>query len=184
MRITDLGARACFVALLLVVGIGSRAYALPSIDVVNVDLDPLIDASAHYAVRFAVNVPHEVSLGRQGQWQDSGGRSTWTYSARIATAVSMSFHASTIRLPPSAVLEVRGAQSSVSYRAREVRLGELWARPLIGDEITVSISVAKSERSQVRLEIDSFQAGYRSLGHATPDHPYYRQLVGQKYIDE
>ena len=31
----------------------------------------------------------------------------------------------------------------------------------------------------MRLEIDSFQAGYRSLGHATPDNPHYRQLVGQ-----
>ena len=179
MRIIDLWARAPFAALLLTAGIGSHAYALPSVDIVNVDLDPLIDASAPYAVRFAVNVPHEVSIGRQGQWQDAGGRSTWTYSARIATAVSMSFHASTIQLPPSAVLEVRGARSSVSYRAREARLGELWARPLIGDEITVSISVAKSERSRVRLEIDSFQAGYRSLGHATPDNPHYRQLVGQ-----
>jgi hypothetical protein len=88
--------------LALAVIIGSRAYALPSIDVVNVDLDRLIDAAAPYAVRFAVDIP-QVSLGRQGQRQDSGGRSTWTYSARIATAVSMSFHASTIQLPPSAV---------------------------------------------------------------------------------
>ena len=78
MRIIDLWARAPFAALLLTAGIGSHAYALPSVDIVNVDLDPLIDASAPYAVRFAVNVPHEVSIGSQGQWQDAGGRSTWT----------------------------------------------------------------------------------------------------------
>jgi hypothetical protein len=179
MRINDIGARACFVAFLLVTGVDSRAAAPPSIDVVDVDLNPLIDASAPYKVRFAVEVPHAVSLARQGQWQDSGGTSSWTYSARIATAVSMSFHASTVRLPPSAVLQVKGARSGVAYRPRDTRLGELWARPLIGDEITVSISVAKSERSQVRLEIDGFQAGYRSLGHATPDHPHYRALVGE-----
>jgi hypothetical protein len=181
MRITEFRASAPRVTtlLLLIIGVATRSYALPSVDIVNTDLDPLIDASAPHAVRFAVNVPHAVSLGRQGQWQDSGGTSTWTYSARIATAVSLSFHASTIQLPPSAVLEVTGARSSVSYRARDARLGELWERPLIGDEITVSVSVAKSERSQVRLEIDSFQAGYRSLGHATPDHPHYRELVGQ-----
>src|SRR5580700_4136291 len=126
MRINDIGARACFIAFLLVANVGDRAAALPSIDIVDVDLNPLIDASAPYKVRFAVNVPHEVSLGRQGQWQDSGGTSTWTYSARIATAVSLSFHASTIQLPPSAVLEVTGARSSVSYRARDARLGQLW----------------------------------------------------------
>jgi hypothetical protein len=180
MGITNFGASARVAAfLLLIVGVATRAHVLPPTDVINVDLDPLIAAAAPHAIRFAVNVPHEVSLGHQGQWQDSGGMSTWTYSTRIPTAVSMSFHASTIRLPPSAVLEVKGAQSSASYLPREARFGELWARPLIGDEITVSISVAKSERSQVRLEIDSFQAGYRSLGHATPDHPYYRQLVGE-----
>ena len=181
MRITEFRASAPRVTalLLLVVGMATRSYALPSVDIVNVDLDPLIDASAPHAVRFAVNVPHAVSLGRQGQWRDSGGTSTWTYSARVATAVSLSFHASILQLPPSAVLEVTGARSSVSYRARDARWGELWARPLIGDEVTVSVSVAKSERPQVRLVIDSFQAGYRSLGHATPDHPHYRELVGQ-----
>src|SRR5271156_3704897 len=144
MRITEFRESTSRVAalLLLIVGVATRSYALPSVDVVNVDLDPLIDASAPHAVRFAVNVPHAVSLGRQGQWQDSGGTSTWTYSARIATAVSLSFHASTIRLPPSAVLEVTGARSSVSYRARDARWDELWARPLIGDEVTVSVSVA------------------------------------------
>jgi plastocyanin len=179
MKSIDFGARARIAAILFMVGVATRVYAVPPIDVVNADLDPLIDAAAPHAVRFAVNVPHKVSLGRQGEWQDSGSTSTWTYSTRIPTAVSMSFHASTIRLPPSAVLEVTGARSSMTYRSREARLGELWARPLIGDEITVSISVAKSQRSQVRLEIDGFQAGYRSLGHATPDHPRYRQLVGE-----
>src|SRR5580700_9290027 len=128
MRITELGASGSRVAalLLLIVGVAARSYALPSVDTVSVDLDPLIDASAPHAVRFAVNVLHGVSLGHQGQWQNSGGTSTWTYSARIATAVSLSFHASTIQLPPSAVLEVTGARSSVSYRARDARLGQLW----------------------------------------------------------
>jgi hypothetical protein len=179
MRITDLAARARLLPLLLLALIGNPAHALPSVDVIKVDLDPLIDVASRQAVRFAVAVPYEVSIGHQGQWHDSAGTSTWTYSARIPTAVSMSFHASTIRLPASAVLEVTGARSSVSYRARDARFGELWARPLIGDEVTVSISVSKSERSQVRFDIDSFQAGYRSLGHATQDHPYYRQLMSR-----
>src|SRR5579872_91710 len=70
--------------------------ASSSVDAITVDLAPLIDAAARYPTRFAVDVAHSVSLSSQGQWSDNGVSSTWNYTARIATAVSMSFYASRI----------------------------------------------------------------------------------------
>lgn len=152
------------------------AQAASRIHVFDVDLVPLIDQSAQYPTRFAVDVGHPVSISDQGLWTDNGGTSTWTYTGSVATAVSMSFHASRLSLPPSAVLSVRGSHSVATYRSKDVVHGGLWARPLVGDAITLSLTVSAKERSQVRLEIASFQAGYRGLGGGVPDHPHYRLL--------
>ena len=45
-----------------------------------------------------------------------------------------------------------------------------------GDTLTFSLSVSTSEATRVRLQIDSMQAGYRSLGAGVPDHPHYQEL--------
>jgi hypothetical protein len=168
--------RACVAVLLIACYVPSARAAGPT-EVINIDLSPLIDESARYPARFAVDVPHPVSASSQGQWTDNGFSSTWTYTTRIETAVSMSFHASVLALPPSAVLTVAGASSSSSYRSRDVNRGGLWARPLAGDTISLSLAVNDAERSAVRLQIASFQAGYRSLGGTVPDNPHYRQIV-------
>jgi hypothetical protein len=165
------------VAVLLIANYVPSARAGGPIEGINVDLSALIDESARYPVRFAVDIPHPVSASSQGQWTDNGSSSTWTYTTRIETAVSMSFHASVLALPPSAVLTVAGASSSSTYRARDVNRGGLWARPLAGDTISLSLSVNDADRSTVRLQIASFQAGYRSLGGTVPDNPHYRQIV-------
>src|SRR5229473_1434625 len=65
-------------------------------DVVRVDLAPLIDEAIRQPSRFAVDIAHPVSASGQGQWTDNGTTSTWTYTAQIDTAVSLSFHASRI----------------------------------------------------------------------------------------
>jgi hypothetical protein len=44
----------------------------------------------------------------------------------------MSFHASSVALPPSAVLTVSTARSMVKYVARDVSRNGLWGRPLPG----------------------------------------------------
>lgn len=167
---------ACVAVLLIACYVPSTRASGP-IEVINTDLSPLIDESARYPVRFAVDVPHPVSASSQGQWTDNGFSSTWAYTTRIETAVSMSFHASVLALPPSAVLTVAGANSSSTYRARDVNRGGLWARPLAGDTISLSLSVNDVDRPAVRLQIASFQAGYRSLGGTVPDNPHYRQIV-------
>src|SRR5277367_481393 len=165
------------VAVLLIAHYVPTARAGGPIEGINIDLSPLIDESARYPVRFAVDIPHSVSASSQGQWTDNGFSSTWTYTTRIETAVSMSFHASVLALPPSAVLTVAGASGRSTYRTRDVNRGGLWARPLAGDTISLSLSVNDADRSAVRLQIASFQAGYRSLGGTVPDNSHYRQIV-------
>jgi hypothetical protein len=147
------------------------------VDVIDVDLSPLIDESARYPTRFAVDIAYPVSTSNHGIWTDNGIASSWTYSARIDTAVSMSFHASLLALPPSAVLTVTGATGSATYRARDVNRGGLWSRPLLGDTLSLSLSVNDAERPAVRLQIASIQAGYRGLGGAVPDNEHYRKLA-------
>src|SRR5215467_8840548 len=107
------------------------ATAAPGPEVLDIDLPPLIDRSVEYPSRFAVDVPHPVSTADAGTWTQNGTSSTWTYSIRVPTAVSMSFHATTVKLPPSAVLTVTGQNGvSASYRGRVVARSGLWSRPL------------------------------------------------------
>ena len=86
--------------------------AAAPVDVFDVDIAPLIDSSARYPTRFAVDIARPVSLSTQGQWSDKGANSVWTYTVRIGTAVSMSFHASRLSLPSSASLTVSGASAA------------------------------------------------------------------------
>ena len=169
-------AHAC-VALFLLACCAPSVHAAVPIDTIGIDLSPLIDESAHYPTRFAVDVAHPISTIDHGQWTDNGHTSTWAYATRIDTAVSMSFHASVLALPPSAVLTVTGASGSSTYRSRDVNRGGLWARPLPGDMLSLSLSVDDAERSTVSLQISSFQAGYRGLGGGILDNPHYRQLT-------
>ena len=157
------------------------AIAATAQEVLNVDLSPLIDESARYPTRFAIDLPHAVSIADAGTWTQSGGRSTWTYSIRIPTAVSMSFHAAAANLPAGAVLTVTGANGrSGSYRARDIARSGLWSRPLPGDSLLLSLTVDTAARAQTVLDIESFQAGYRSVGAGVPDNTHYRSLMRNK----
>ena len=152
------------------------AFPATAIDVVRVDLNPLIDSAARSPEQFAVNIPRAVSSSAQGSWSKHGSLSTWVYSAQIPSAISMSFHAPGVILPPSAVLTVSTARSTAKYVARNVSRSGLWGRPLPGDLMNFSLSVNSAEASRVRFQIDSLQAGYRSLGRGVPDHPHYLEL--------
>jgi hypothetical protein len=154
------------------------ATAAPPQDVLDLDLAPLIDQSAHYPTRFAVDVLHPVSTADAGTWTQTGTRSIWAYSMRVPTAVSMSFHASHVTLPAGAVLTVTGKNgASASYRARDIARSGLWSRPLPGDSLVLTLSVNTTERPQTTLQIQSLQAGYRSLGPGVPDNAHYRELI-------
>jgi hypothetical protein len=150
--------------------------ASPAVDVVRVDLNPLIDGAAHSREQFAVNIAHPASTTAQGTWTRKDTNSTWTYSARVPTAISMSFHASSVVLPPSAVLTVTTAQTTSQYVRRDVSRGGLWGRPMPGDTLNFSLTVKSSEADRVRFQIDGLQAGYRGLGGGVPDHPHYQEL--------
>jgi hypothetical protein len=154
----------------------SRVFASTAVDTVRVDLNPLIDSAARSQEQFAVNIRRSVSSATQGTWKQKGPLSTWVYTVRIPTAISMSFHASAATLPPSAVLTVSTDHHAAKYSARNVSRSGLWGRPQPGDTETFSLSVASSEANRVRFQIDSLQAGYRSLGGGVPDHPHYAEL--------
>ena len=151
-------------------------FAATAIDNVRVDLNPLIDSAARSPEQFAVNIQRSVASSAQGSWSQHGSVSTWVYSARIATAISVSFHATRVILPPSAVLTVSTARTTVKYVARDVGRNGLWGRPLPGDTVNFSLSVNSAEANRVRFSIDSLQAGYRSLGAGVSDHPHYAEL--------
>jgi len=162
--------------LILALCLTCRVVAATAVDTVRVDLNPLIDSAAHSQEQFAVNIRRAVSSATQGTWTQKGSSSTWVYTVQIPTAISMSFHASAATLPPSAVLTVSTAHHAVKYSARNVSRSGLWGRPLPGDTVTFSLSVASSEANRVRFQIDSLQAGYRSLGGGIPDHPHFAEL--------
>jgi hypothetical protein len=136
--------------LLLTLCCVSPVRAATAVDTVHVDLDPLIDAAVNFRNRFAVDVHHSISSASNGKWSSNGSTSTWVYSARIPTAVSMSFHASNLQLPPSAVLKVSSSRNSANYVAHDVSRGGMWGRPLAGDTLEFALTVNTAEVSQVR----------------------------------
>ena len=163
-------------ALLLALCAGCALAAVP-VHRIDTDLRPLIRAASHSRVQFAVLVPLTASTASSGSWSSTTGQARWSYAVEVPTAVSLSFHATPVVLPPSATLIVRGARTTTSYRAADVHRGELWSRVQPGAALQFTLSVAAAERSQVRLGLVSLQAGYRSLGAGVEDHPYYRALL-------
>jgi lysyl endopeptidase len=158
----------------------SPLHAAPVIDVVTTDIGPLIDEAAKHPNRFAVEVVHQASPDSKGTWSSSGANRTWTYTVQIPTAISMSLHAPRFQLPPTATLTVAGSRGQVTYRQADASRGGLWTRPLIGDTLTLSLVVAAAEVSQVHLEIQTLQAGYRSLGAGVENHPRLKKLLAAK----
>jgi len=149
--------------------------ALPAmaagVDTVAIDLLPLIREAAARPNQFAVNVPHAVSAAGKGEWTRTGSSYRWTYAVRIPGAVSLSFHAPRMVLPPGAVLSVRGAAATSSYRNTDASRGDLWSRVHVGDALELTLEVPATERLQVVLEIASFQVGFRGLTPDVPSHP-------------
>jgi hypothetical protein len=155
------------------------AVAAPPVHTVKTDLRPLIRAAIGSPDQFAVLVPHAASTSSAGSWSTDSGRAIWRYAVRVPTAISLSFHATAAALPESATLIVRGTRTTVSYRARDLRRGELWSRIQPGEALEFELTVAARERSGVALSIVSLQAGYRAIGAGVQDHPYYRALKAQ-----
>jgi hypothetical protein len=147
--------------------------------VVHADLERLIRAAAVVPVQFAVQVPESVELARDGKWSATGNMSSWHYTVQVPTAVSLSFHAKRIRLPQTATLSVTGKSGTAIYFARDLRRAELWSRVQLGDTLEFTLTVPSGDKAGVEFSISGFQAGYRSLGGRTPDHPIYRKLVAQ-----
>ena len=157
------------------------AFAQPR-EVVHTDLAPLIDEAAKSREQFAVSIPHRLTADKQGAWTTAAGVAVWRYSIEIPTAVSISFHAAKAALPANAVLSVRAGTTSYTYRPRDLHRGELWSRIARGDALELTLRVPVAARSQVKFEIDSFQAGYRGLGGGVANHPHYDQIMRESVV--
>ena len=153
----------------------------PTVDVVQVDFNRLIGAAVKDRNRFAVDIPHivDASQAGMGSWSVVHGIATWRYSVRVPTAVSLSFHAANVVLPPSAQLTVTAGGNTYLYRAKDTDKRQLWSRISKGDSLAIELTVAPKELPSVVLQITSVQAGYRGFGRAVADHPYYTRLRQQ-----
>jgi len=149
----------------------------PPIRVLSVDLAPRIDESARFRERFAVDLAHGATTSDDGEWLRGASVSEWNYSVRIPGAVSMSFHASRLRLTTSATLAVEGGGKRIVYRAGDIVQGGLWSHIFRGDTLSFHLLVNASEADTVALEIASLQAGYRGLGGGVPDHPRFKRAL-------
>ena len=151
-------------------------------EILDVDLEPAIRASARHPERFAVDIPTNASSGIDGTWSRANGVSTWQHALRIPTAVSMSFHARTFSLPAGAALRVTAGASSVVYRQSDASAAGLWGRVLKCDTLAFEITVPTSREADVAFDLASLQAGYRGLGGGVEDHPTFKQLRGVNVI--
>jgi hypothetical protein len=165
--------RILLVLLLLIVG---SAHAGIPVDVVRVDLPSLIDKSAVHPNRFAVDIPRRTVSSTDGTWVRAGANAVWRFSVRIPTAVSISFHADSIQLPPSAQLRVTGGGAVYAYGAKDIHGDQLWSRVARGDQLNFELTVPVKDQRRVLIRIASLQAGYRSLDRTGRNHPYYDNL--------
>jgi lysyl endopeptidase len=170
--------KVAFVAAAVIVALSAiarPAHAAAPV-VLTLDLPKLIDEAAKQPERFAVDVTQHVALANDGVWSTSGANSVWRYSLKVPEAVSLSFHAARFALPASAVLKVTGSRASISYRAGDASRGGLWSRPLVGDSLELTVTVATAEVAKVALDIDSVQVGYRGFG-GLPSHPHFARMA-------
>src|SRR5260221_6722754 len=123
---------------LIALALFASATAAPV--VVKVDLKPLIRAAASSKVQFAVPVAHSASASKDGHWRRVGEREEWQYEVQVSTAISLSFHAGRIGLPPSALLTVKSSASTVTYRPADLKKPEVWSRVQPGDSLQISLS--------------------------------------------
>jgi hypothetical protein len=136
--------------------------------VVATDRVPQIDKVAQIPERFAVDIAHPFATGTQGYWDKTDSETLWHYTLRVPGAVSLSFHARAISLPPSAVLLVAGGSQQYRYSSKDIRRGELWSRIAHGDTLACTLAASRAEADVVVFEVSSIQVGDRSLGGRGP----------------
>ena len=77
------------------------------------------------------------------------------------------------------MLRVTAAGVTYDYSAKDIHRGGIWSRVAEGDSLSFELQVNAAEAAKVRLNIDSFQAGYRSLRPGAPNHPTYERYRKQ-----
>ena len=163
-------------AVILALPLAVQAAVPAATETVDSDLTAAIEIAARHPDQFAVDVPHPVSVARDGAWSVAAGTATWTYAVRFPGAVSLSLHAIKAAWPSSAVLAVRGSRGVYRYRGADLHRGQLWSRIVRGETLSLELTVPSAERRNVEFEIRAFQVGYRGFGFDVPDHPTYARI--------
>jgi lysyl endopeptidase len=164
-------------ALLSILAAAGVAHAGTSRDVVAVDFVAGIDAAIGTPERFAIEVPYASSPISRGAWSTTGTTHTWHWEVQVPGAVSLSFHASRVLLPPGASLSVTGGDIEYTYGMARVHHGELWSRITHSDTLTFDLTLTGADPGSVTFDIVGLQAGFRTLGSTGPNHPYYDSLM-------
>lgn len=153
---------------------GAAAAAAP-VHTLGIPLDPLIERVAGDENRFAVDVPHAVTLDAAGLWSTADGVARWEYAVSVPTAISLSARLEDVVLPAGAQLSIGSGTTRRTYTRADVRRGTLWSRIVRGATLNLTLTVPQQARTRTFLRIMSLQAGYRSLGADSAEHPAYRR---------
>jgi hypothetical protein len=168
----------CAVLLASLGAAGAADAGVPT-EVVPADFVTGIDRSIGIPEQFAIAVPYSSGLLTHGTWTSTGNTRTWRLELQVPGAVSLSFHASRVALPASASLSVTGGNVEYTYSMAGVHGGELWSRIARGDTLSFELTVNAADASAATFDIVGLQAGFRTLGGAGPNHPYYDALTGR-----
>lgn len=170
-------------ALLAIIGVAGVAHASTAREVISVDFVTGIAEAIRTPERFAIEVPYHAGVTSHGTWTVTGNTRIWHWEVQVPGAVSLSYHASGVSLPAGASLSVTGGNVEYTYRMGSVHGGELWSRIAHGDTLAFDLTVNAVDANAVTFDIVGLQAGFRSLGGAGPNHPYYDSLVHQTQAD-
>lgn len=137
------------------------------VDSIAVDLPALIVEAASDPNRFAVDIPHPADPQRAGLWSVEGGNAVWRYAVKVADAVSMSFHATDVKLPAGASIQLSNGSETFPINARSLnKQGELWSRVGRGNVAYISAVMPLDQKNAFELTIVSVQAGFKGFGGA------------------
>lgn len=143
------------------------SLVLPSPDLAKLQTEDAKTIGGAY--RYGIGIPVAgIRLGDRGvgRWSDVGnGMRRWQLELVSPAAKSIDLHFSTLRLPAGATLLLRGEGEGNQRTIDASMLGgdAFWSPYVAGERVTLELTVPKSQRRAVALELGSVTHGYRGL---------------------
>ncbi|MDP9140368.1 MAG: hypothetical protein M3O62_06180, partial [Pseudomonadota bacterium] len=117
------------------------------------------ERAANYASpeRFAIPLEYRATANSAGTWSVLDGFLLWQHSIDVTGALSVSFRASSVRVPAGGALFVDG----VDQASRITKRGTLWSSITQGQHLEIEAWIPADRQGEFNLEIDQLQAGFR-----------------------